>query len=257
MKAAVLTTSWDDGHKCDLKLARMLKEHGLRATFYVAPNNHEFADQDLLTGPEIRDLGQDFEIGAHTMTHRRLPAISEQEAAHEIVESKAVLEQITGNEIKVFCYPGGEYTKSHVQQVKDAGFRYARTVDRYRFGVNDPYEAGTSIHVYNHRFDLWQMARFVKFRPIKLLNCTEWDVLAKTMFDQVMRKGGIFHIWGHSWEIDEHHDWDRLQDVFRYISANPRVSYVTNGELEAYSLDGPDRPSARGGGLSQPRATGS
>ena len=37
MKIAVLTTSWDDGHRCDVRLARMLKEHGLKATFYVAP----------------------------------------------------------------------------------------------------------------------------------------------------------------------------------------------------------------------------
>ena len=91
------------------------------------------------------------------------------------------------------------------------------------------------MHVYNHRFDLWQTARFVKFRPVKLLRCLEWDALAKAMFDCVVKKGGVFHIWGHSWEIDERHDWERLENVFRYISANPKVNYVTNGELETYS----------------------
>ncbi len=84
-------------------------------------------------------------------------------------------------------------------------------------------------------FDLWQTARFVKFQPIKILRCLEWDALAKAMFDQVVKEGGVYHIWGHSWEIDEHADWERLENVFRYISANPEVSYVTNGELEAYS----------------------
>jgi peptidoglycan/xylan/chitin deacetylase (PgdA/CDA1 family) len=233
MKTAVLTTSWDDGHKCDVRLARMLKEHGLRGTFYVAPENQEFAKQDLLTLSEIRDINQDFEIGAHSMTHRRLPTISEQEAEREIVESKAVLEQVTGEEIKVFCYPGGAYTKLHVQLVKDAGYRYARTAARYAFTVDDTYEAGTSLHVYNHRFDLWQTARFAKFRPMKVLRCLEWDALAKSMFDQVIEEGGIYHIWGHSWEIDEHNDWERLENVFRYISAHPKVNYLTNGELDA------------------------
>lgn len=235
MKTAVLTTSWDDGHRCDARLARMLKEHGLRATFYVAPENQEFAKQNLLTLPEIKDISHDFEIGAHSMTHRRLPTISEQEAEREIIESKAVLEQVTGKEIKVFCYPGGAYTKLHVQLVKDAGYRYARTVSRYEFTVDDPYQAGTSLHVYNHRFDLWQTARFAKFRPIRVLRCLEWDALAQAMFDHVIKEGGIYHIWGHSWEIDEHNDWERLGDVFRYISANPKVKYVTNGELEAHS----------------------
>ena len=235
MKMAVLTTSWDDGHRCDVRLAQMLKEHGLKATFYVAPENQEFAKQDLLSLPEIRDLSQDFEIGAHSMTHRRLPTISEQEAAMEIAESKAVLEQVIGKEISVFCYPGGAYTKLHVQLVKDAGYRYARTVDRYTFTVDDPYVAGTSLHLYNHRFDLWQTARFVRFQPIKVVRCLEWDALAKAMFDQVIKEGGIYHIWGHSWEIDKHDNWERLENLFRYISANPKVSYVANGELEAYS----------------------
>ena len=237
MKTAVLTTSWDDGHRCDVRLARMLKEHGLKATFYVAPENQEFAKHELLTFPEIRDLSRDFEIGAHSMTHRRLPTISEQEAVREIAESKAVLEHVTGKEIKVFCYPGGAYTKLHVQLVKDAGYQYARTVARYIFTADHPYEAGTSLHVYNHRFgfDLWRSARFVKFQPIKLVRCLQWDALAKAMFDQVIGEGGIYHIWGHSWEIDEHDDWERLEKVFRYISAHPKVSYVTNGELEAYS----------------------
>jgi peptidoglycan-N-acetylglucosamine deacetylase len=237
MITAVLTTSWDDGHKCDVRLARMLREHGLKATFYVAPENQEFARHDLLTAPEIKELSRDFEIGAHSMTHSRLPTISDQQAASEIAQSKAVLEDAIGKDVDVFCYPGGAYTKLHVQQVKDAGFRYARTVARYKFTVDDPYEAGTSLHVYNHRFgfDLWRIARFVKFRPTKLWRCLEWDVLAKAMFDRTVEEGGIFHIWGHSWEIDEHNDWARLEDVFRYISANPKVAYVTNGELETYS----------------------
>ena len=215
----------------------MLKEHGLKATFYMAPENQEFAKQDLLTLPEIKDLSQDFEIGAHSMTHRRLPTISAQQAETEIADSKAVLEQITGKEVKTFCYPGGAYTQLHVQLVKDAGYRYARTVARYAFTVDDPYQAGTSLHVYNHGFgsDLWQTARFVRFQPIRVLRCLKWDALAKAMFDQVIKDGGIYHIWGHSWEVDEHGDWERLEDVFRYISGNPKVSYVTNGELEAYS----------------------
>ncbi len=48
----------------------MLKEYGLKATFYVAPENQEFAKQDLLSLPEIRDLSKDFEIGAHLGSRR-------------------------------------------------------------------------------------------------------------------------------------------------------------------------------------------
>jgi peptidoglycan-N-acetylglucosamine deacetylase len=237
MKSIVLTTSWDDGHRSDLRLARMLREYGLKATFYISPQNQEFAGRDLLTPQEIRDIGCDFEIGAHTLTHRSLPTISEEEAEKEIIGSKTVLEQITGSAVNSFCYPRGDYTKLHVELVKAAGFRYARTVARHTFNMNNPYTAGTSLHVYNHGFgfDLWRTARFVRFRPIKTWRCLEWEMLGRAMFDYVLKEGGIFHIWGHSWEIDKNNDWEHLEDFFRYISAHPKVNYVTNGKLEAYS----------------------
>jgi peptidoglycan-N-acetylglucosamine deacetylase len=212
----------------------MLREYGLKATFYISPQNQEFPGHDLLTPQEIKDLNGDFEIGAHTLTHRSLPTLSEKEAEREIVGSKTILEQITGNPVKTFCYPKGAYTALHVQLVKAAGFRYARTVARYAFNMNDPYQAGTSLHVYDYGFgrDLWRTSYLVGFRPIRAWRCLEWAELGRVMFDYVLNKGGIFHVWGHSWEIDRHNDWDRLQEFFGYISRHPSVKYCTNGELE-------------------------
>ena len=240
MKTIMLTTSWDDGHRDDIGLARMLKEHGLKGTFYVCPRDHEFARQDLLTSQEIKNISQDFEIGAHTLTHPRLPTISEGQAEEEIFGSKTVLEEITGEKVDAFCYPYGSYTKAHVQLVKNAGYRYARTVTRYKFGFDSPYEAGTSVHAYNHGwYDLWRISNFAKFRPAKALQYAEWDSLACAMFDRIITQGGIYHLWGHSWEIKKHNDWDRLEKVFRYISAHPKVKYVVNGELGAYTKSAP------------------
>lgn len=235
MKTIMLTTSWDDGHRDDIRLARMLKEHGIKGTFYVCPRDREFTHQDLLTPQEIKNISSDFEIGAHTLTHPRLPEISKGQAEEEIFGSKAVLEEIAGKKVVTFCYPYGSYAKAHLQLVKDAGYRYARTVTRYQFGFTNPYEAGTSIHAYSHGwFDLWRISHFAKFRPAEALRYIEWDVLACAMFDRVIREGGTYHLWGHSWEIDKYNGWDRLERVFRYISGHPQVKYVANGELGTY-----------------------
>jgi ABC-type uncharacterized transport system YnjBCD substrate-binding protein len=51
------------------------------------------------------------------------------------------------------------------------------------------------------------------------------------MFDRVNREGGVFHLWGHSWEIDRYKDWDRLEKVLRYISGHENVTYATNRDL--------------------------
>ncbi len=214
----------------------MLREYGLKATFYISPDNNEFTPGELLTSHQIREVANQFEIGAHTLTHRSLPTISISEAEKEIVGSKTILEQITGKPVNSFCYPRGAYTGVHAQLVRAAGYRYARTVARYKFGVNNPYEAGTSLHIYNHSspVELWRTARFAKFHPRATWQYLEWSALGRAMFDYVVQQGGIFHIWGHSWEIDRNDEWGPLEDFFRYISAHPKVRYATNGELEDY-----------------------
>jgi peptidoglycan-N-acetylglucosamine deacetylase len=231
MKKVIVTTSWDDGHLLDLRLAESLQNAGLKGTFYISPGNREFAERDLLSSQQVSDLSSAFEIGAHTLTHPRLPKVSPVDARREIAGSKVALEEITGKEITTFCYPGGAYTAAHVQMVKDAGYRYARTVGRYAFAVNNPYEAPTTLHAYRHWSDLADMARFAGLRPLKVARYLSWDELAKAMFDYTAKVGGVYHLWGHSWEIHQHGDWERLAGVFSHIAGRAEVSYVANGDL--------------------------
>ena len=55
--------------------------------------------------------------------------------------------------------------------------------------------------------------------------------MAKRMFDRVARDGGVWHLWGHSWEVEQQGMWDQLEEVFRYIAGRGHVTYCTNGEL--------------------------
>jgi peptidoglycan-N-acetylglucosamine deacetylase len=58
-----------------------------------------------------------------------------------------------------------------------------------------------------------------------------WDVLARQMFQEARAAGGIYHLWGHSWEIEAHGDWVRLRGLLRYIAGHDGVTFLTNGEL--------------------------
>jgi hypothetical protein len=40
----------------------------------------------------------------------------------------------------------------------------------------------------------------------------------------------MWHIWGHSWDTDNHKEWDKLERVLKYIANKPGVQYATNGE---------------------------
>ena len=231
-KRIVVTTSWDDGHALDMKLADLLKRYGIKGTFYVAPRDIEFNQESLLTDVQIIKLSRDFEIGAHTMTHRQLPMISLHDAKNEMVESKLYLEKLIGRKISSFCYPRGEYTAAHVLQAKEVGFTLARTVSRFEFDVGkNLFELPTTIHAYDHWSDAWAVLKFSHFNLFKFFAYyVHWDELAVAMFEKVKKEGGVYHLWGHSWEVEGHNDWRRLERVLSHISNQPEVKYFTNSE---------------------------
>jgi len=49
-----------------------------------------------------------------------------------------------------------------------------------------------------------------------------------------MENGGIWHLWGHSKEIEDNNDWQQLERVLEYISLNGKTNnaeFLTNGEI--------------------------
>jgi peptidoglycan/xylan/chitin deacetylase (PgdA/CDA1 family) len=64
-------------------------------------------------------------IGAHTVTHSALSALTEEQQRKEILPSKQALENITGTKITTFSYPFGrkrDYNNTSVRLCREAGF---------------------------------------------------------------------------------------------------------------------------------------
>lgn len=88
------------------------------------------------------------EVGAHTMNHSRLSALSNAELEQEVFESKKQLEQIIQRPVTSFAYPYGgsaDYNLQAVACAKRAGFHCACTT------IAAPVEEGT---------DRFQLPRF-------------------------------------------------------------------------------------------------
>lgn len=233
-----ITTSWDDGHPLDLRLAELLARYSLPGTFYVPLSN----SRPTLSTGEIRGLSKQFEIGAHTVHHVRLTDLSATEARDEIHESKSRLEDITGEPCRVFCFPGGRFRPEHIHMLKDAGYVAARTVEllalRSPRTVDGLAVIPTSVQAFPHSF-FGYLRNAAKRRNLKVV-CRllsvgitrDWTSLAITMLRSAARTGGVFHLWGHSWEIDELGQWQALKKVLGAMSEyGPTASFVTNSEL--------------------------
>jgi hypothetical protein len=232
MNRVIVTTSWDDGHKSDLKLARILKHHGIKATFYISPQTTEFSAAERLTADEIRYIAQDFEIGAHTMTHPHLDRIDATAARREIVGSKEMLELITGKPLRSFCYPYGDHNEETKRLVREAGFSSARSTKRFMTHSVDRMAIGTSTDAFDHRRDgMLSVLRLCARRPWQVFGLRRWDNLAKEMFAQARERGEVFHLWGHSREIEANNCWPRLEAFLEWLKMQRDVVFVSNADV--------------------------
>jgi peptidoglycan/xylan/chitin deacetylase (PgdA/CDA1 family) len=250
------TTSWDDGHVLDLRLAEMLSKYGIQGTFFLS--KHYF-DQSL-TNENIRELNKSFEIGAHTLTHPRLPTLSLERQIEEIDGSKKWLEDLLGQECHGFCYPGGRYNADSLLAVKKLQFRYARTVAAHSFDLeHDVYQMPTSAQVYP--YPIRRTGRVMPhlrdpFCPInnnrpltKLIGSSvlwqrNWNGLMDSVFDWSMHtQQSVFHLWGHSWEIDKYGMWKPLERFLEFVSKvqSDKITFVDNLNI-SMKLESPEMP---------------
>ena len=90
------------------------------------------------------DMSRMVDVGAHTVNHPVLAALSPERQREEVCESKQRLESILGREVKGFAYPYGtwsSYTSRTRAIVRAAGYTYAcANVAGPVFGSTDAFE---------------------------------------------------------------------------------------------------------------------
>ena len=237
-RATYITTSWDDGHPLDLRVADLLDKYGLRGTFYVP----QTAEHGTMTPAQVCELSRTFEVGAHTLQHVDLTETTEQEARQEIAQSKSWLEDITGAPCPMFCPPKGRYTRRHLTLIRQAGFVAVRSVEllsldfpRRQVGLQ---MLPTTVQAHPHG-PLAYARNALKRGAFKNLwhyvahgRWTDWTKLVNPLLTGALEGGGVFHLWGHSWEIEQTGQWQRLEEVLRILSGfTQRAPALTNFEI--------------------------
>lgn len=229
-----VTTSWDDGDVLDLRLAALLERYKAKGTFYIAQTYQDHR----LSEAQILELAHTQEVGAHTLNHPHLPRLTRGGKYKEVKGSKDWLERVLGREVPMFCYPFGDYDNESVEVVKEAGFKGARTVVSARTDKGTAYEMPTTLQVYP--FPFHKRRRFEPLRQryqtysalgVSPWQMTSWQRATRAAFDVAYANGGVFHLWGHSWEVDENTMWDELDAFLKYAASKPDVRFVTNSEL--------------------------
>ena len=118
--------------------SRNEKVEAIRATVGVA-----LPGDLMMTRAALRKLaGEGTGVGAHTIHHPILASLSEAEAATEIGDGRAALEEIVRQPVGLFAYPNGrpfaDYEGVHVRMVRHAGFVAAFSTSGGVAGLHDP-----------------------------------------------------------------------------------------------------------------------
>lgn len=97
-------------------------------TDYGFTRNHKNANL-VLSWEQIIQLSHDplVSIGAHTLNHYNLCAISLNDAQKEILQSKLLIESKIGKRVDHFSYPLGKYSEEIVAYCREVGFKTATT----------------------------------------------------------------------------------------------------------------------------------
>src|SRR5579884_1732902 len=149
MASSIITTSWDDGHPLDLRVASVLARHGVRGTFYVP---FRAVAGRLLSVSQMRELlAMGMEIGSHTVTHPVLTRLPLDEVDHELRDSRRMLEDLLGREVTSFGYPRGKFNAMVAQRAALAGYRICRTTVDFQNGLQfDPVRMPVSLQLFPH-----------------------------------------------------------------------------------------------------------
>lgn len=125
--------TFDDGCETDLLIAApLLKAANFNATFYAIAGR--IGERGYLSRNQLRELGDSgFEIGCHSMTHRYLDDLGDNELRVEIAEARDCLEQITGKRVAHFSCPGGRFSRAAIRIAREAGYASVATS---RIGMN-------------------------------------------------------------------------------------------------------------------------
>lgn len=232
----VITVSVDDGHPHDQRTGELLARHGLRGTFYVPARNPE---RPLLGAGGLRQLAASFDIGGHTYHHRPLAGLSHAEARREVLDGKMWMEDVLGRPTYAFCYPRGKVDRSAVAAVREGGYVGARTCQLNRVdAARDPFRWGVSTQAFSHPRSIQVRHALVERNVAGLVGffgiagaARDWERHFVRCVAWVAARGGVAHLYLHSWEIAERDEWGKLDRVLATVAGRPDFAYLDNSEL--------------------------
>lgn len=125
-KPVLLT--FDDGYADNYQHAfPILQEHSMTGSFFIIAGMLQ--DKERVSPENIKEMARHgMSFGSHTISHRALAELSDEEVYRELMDSRGALEDILGRKVDAIAYPRGSYNEAVVQTARNNGYSTGFTV---------------------------------------------------------------------------------------------------------------------------------
>ena len=172
-------------------------------------------DHSEIEPQDVAEVYRNHEVAAHGLDHRTFLGLSDEALYAEAELDRQALCRMAEQEVIGCAYPNGPYDARVVQFLRErTNIRYARTTrDCYHFGLP---------------------ADFLEWHATCSASYGGVFMLADAFLSQQSEQDSIFCVWGHSYDFDRCHTWDRFEMLCRTLAYRPDCSYATMGEIYRY-----------------------
>lgn len=124
--ALTFDDGWEDVY---IHVYPLAKEYNVKFSMYVVKDL--VGTPGYCTEDELREMNESglVEIGSHTVTHRKLATLSNEEVYKELLDSKQYLKETFNIDTNVICYPSGSFNKSVVNIAKELEYEIGLAMD--------------------------------------------------------------------------------------------------------------------------------
>ncbi len=121
--------TFDDGYLDNYKNAYpVLKELGMKATIFVV-TDFMGGKKGYLDWSKCREMEKNgITIASHTVDHKSMTDLSDEQLRHELIDSKKAAEEALGHSVDYIAYPTGAYNLHIADMTKEAGYKAAFTI---------------------------------------------------------------------------------------------------------------------------------
>jgi peptidoglycan/xylan/chitin deacetylase (PgdA/CDA1 family) len=129
--------TFDDGYTDFIEYAMpILRHYGFSATVFAIAgqlgNENNWAvgpRKTLMTASQLKQIAAEgIEIGSHALHHVRLSSLADETLHEDLMASRSILQDISQQDVRGFCYPYGDHDGRVVSAAQDAGFDYSCAV---------------------------------------------------------------------------------------------------------------------------------